>query len=122
MEKLLDKVQQQLKYGMNIEKEEDIAFGAIWVSRRTDGSLNMTWMHLEEEDVTDDLRKHIVRSLRNLADSIQGDTEDEKQLRSAEQRDGADSGIPAAMNLRKMDDGSMGDFDWIGDEQDTPLP
>jgi hypothetical protein len=42
--------------------------------------------------------------------------------RSAEQRNGAETPIPAAYEMRTMDDGSMGEFDWTDEKRNTPLP
>lgn len=67
---LHEKVVKELGYSMSIPNESDIAFAALWVSRRADGSLNSTMFHLEEEELTNDLRERIAQVLRNLADTV----------------------------------------------------
>jgi len=67
---LHEKVVKELGYGMNMPNETDIAFAALWVSRRADGSLNSTMCHLEDESLTDELKERIATVLRNLADLI----------------------------------------------------
>lgn len=72
-ETLKDKVVKELGYGMEMPDETDIAFVGMWVSRRADGSLNSTMLHLEDETLTDELRARIAQMLRNQADSVEPD-------------------------------------------------
>jgi hypothetical protein len=67
---LHEKVVKELGYGMNMPNETDIAFMALWVSRRVDGSLNSTACNIEEEPLTDELRERIATVLRNLANMV----------------------------------------------------
>jgi hypothetical protein len=67
---LQEKVVKELGYSMSMPNERDIAFVALWVSRRADGSLNSTMCHLEEEELTNDLRERIAQVLRNLANTV----------------------------------------------------
>jgi len=67
---LHDKVIKELGYGMNMPRETDIVFMALWVSRRADGSLGSTVCNIEEEPLTDELRGRIAIILLNLAESI----------------------------------------------------
>lgn len=67
---LHEKVVKELGYSMSMPNESDIAFVALWVSRRADGSLNSTMFHLEEEELANDLRERIAQVLRNLADTV----------------------------------------------------
>jgi hypothetical protein len=67
---LQEKVVKELGYSMSMPNESDIAFVALWVSRRADGSLNSTMCHIEEETLTNELREKIALVLRNLADTV----------------------------------------------------
>ncbi len=68
---LHEKAVKELGFGMNIPNEIDIAFLALWVSRRSDGSLTSTACNIiEEEPVADELREKIATMLRNLADTV----------------------------------------------------
>ena len=68
---LHQKVVKELGYGMNRANETDIAFMALWISRRVDGSLNSTVCNLEDESLSAELREKIATVLRNLANSLQ---------------------------------------------------
>jgi hypothetical protein len=67
---LYSKAVKELGYGMNIPDEEDLTFIAVWVSRRTDGSLTSTMCHIGEENLTDEVQKRLASGLRNIADTL----------------------------------------------------
>jgi hypothetical protein len=67
---LHERIVKELGYSMNMPNETDVAFVALWVSRRADGSLNSTACNIEEEPLTDELRERIAIVLRNLADTV----------------------------------------------------
>jgi len=68
-----EKVMREIKYGMGVTTERDIAFAALWVSRRlSDNSLVPTFCNMVDEPLTDELRSRIADVLRVLADNVEG--------------------------------------------------
>lgn len=67
---LHERVVKELGYSMNMPNATDIAFVALWITRRDDGSLSPTMCNIEEEPLTDELREHIATVLRDLADTV----------------------------------------------------
>lgn len=68
---LQDKVIKELGYGMGISNQTDIAFVAMWVSRRADGSLTSTLCEMANEELTDELKQKIANVLRELANRVE---------------------------------------------------
>jgi hypothetical protein len=55
---------------MNIPNQKDIAFFAVWVSRREDGSLTTSRLDLEQEELSKEIIQKLALGLRELADQI----------------------------------------------------
>ena len=68
------KVIKELGFGMGMPNEIDIAFVAIWISKRQDDHLSPTFCAMYEEPIPDEVKKKIAELLREYAERI---TEDE---------------------------------------------
>lgn len=84
MEILLEKIRKELELGMNVTGETDVAFVAMWVSRRADGSFTstLTTHYLEGESLSSDLLQAISRALVRLADNVFPSQKDFERLSS----------------------------------------
>lgn len=71
---LQDRVIKELGYGMGVTTEHDIAFMAMWVSRRlSDGHISSTICNMVDEPLTDELRAKIAEVIRRLADTVEAE-------------------------------------------------
>jgi hypothetical protein len=71
-ETLQNRVLKELGYGMGCDHERDVAFVALWVSRRSsDGALVATTCNMADEPLEGELRAKVVEVLRRLADGIE---------------------------------------------------
>ena len=67
---LLEKVIKELGFGMNMPNEQDVAFVAIWLSRKQDGHLSPTFCAMYEEPVPDEIKAKMSDVLKYYAERI----------------------------------------------------
>lgn len=67
---LQDKVIKELGFGMNMPNEQDVAFVAIWLSRKQNGHLSPTFCVMYEEPVPDEIKTKIADVLKYYAERI----------------------------------------------------
>jgi hypothetical protein len=71
-ETLQTRALKELGYGMGCDHEQDLAFVAVWVSRRnSDGALQATTCTMTDEPLEGELSAKVVETLRRLADGIE---------------------------------------------------
>ena len=67
---LQEKVIKELGFGMNMPNEQDVAFVAIWLSRKQDGHLSPTFCAMYEEPVPDEIKAKMSDVLKYYAERI----------------------------------------------------
>mgnify|MGYP000881412512 CR=1 FL=1 len=67
---LQEKVIKELGFGMGMPNEPDVAFVAIWLSKKKDGRLSPTFCAMYEEPVPDEIKVKISDVLKYYAERI----------------------------------------------------
>lgn len=67
---LQEKVIKELGFGMNMPNEPDVAFVAIWLSRKQNGHLSPTFCAMYEEPVPEEIKTKMADVLKYYADRI----------------------------------------------------